>query len=107
MLYILHHSKGALVLSAESRSQVLKWSERQLGSRAGIVSVIEGGPMDGDSSVEKDGTGISAMEAVGCRPLIGIVANIAQDVPVEQGSSGCHASLLPAQVPKATRHILH
>ena len=107
MLYVLHHSKGALVLSAGNRNEVLKWSERQLGSRAGFISVLEGSPTDGDSSVEKDGTGISAMEAVGCRPLIGIVANIAQDVPVEQGSSGCHVSPLPAQVPSASRHVLH
>jgi hypothetical protein len=41
MLYILHHKKGALMLSAEDRNQVLRWSERQLGKEAGLVSVTE------------------------------------------------------------------
>jgi len=107
MLYVLHHPKGALVLSADDRDQVLRWSERQLGSRAGLVSVIEGDPMDGAPSVEKDGTGIRAMTARGCRPLIGIMANIAQDVPEEHGSSVSHASPLPCQVPKTARQSLH
>jgi len=107
MLYVLHHPKGALVLSADDRDQVLRWSERQLGSRAGLVSVLESDPMDGDDSVEKDGTGIRAMTARGCRPLVGIMANIAQDVPVEHGSSKCHASPLPREVPKAARQSLH
>jgi len=40
-------------------------------------------------SVEKDGTGIKAMEAAGFPLSIITRANISQDVIEEQGSSGC------------------
>ena len=40
-------------------------------------------------SVEKDGTGIKAMEAAGFPPTANTRANISQDVIKEQGSSGC------------------
>jgi hypothetical protein len=89
MIYVLHHSKGILMLSAEDREQVLKWSERQLGSRAGIVSIFEGNPREVDPSVEKDGTGIKARKADGCHPVVSIMAYSAQDVLGEQGCSGC------------------
>ena len=42
-------------------------------------------------SVEKDGTGIKAMEAAGFPLSIITRANISQDVIEEQGSSGCPA----------------
>jgi hypothetical protein len=90
MIYVLHHSKGALMLSAEDREQVLKWSKRQLGSRAGIVSIFEGNPREADSLVERDGTGIKARKADGCHPEVSIVANGAQDVLGEHGCSRCH-----------------
>jgi hypothetical protein len=90
MIYVLHHSKGILMLSAEDRDQVLKWSERQLGSRAGIVSIMEGNLREEAHSVEKDGTGIQARTADGCHPVVSIMAYSAQDVLGEQGSSGCH-----------------
>ena len=41
MLFLLHHSTGALVLSAEDRKQVLLWSNRQLGRRGYLASVVE------------------------------------------------------------------
>lgn len=93
MIYVLHHSKGTLLMSANDREQVVQWCERQLGSRAGFVSVIEANCMDTEHSVEKDGTGITAREAEGCHPIMSIMANLAQDVPEEQGSSRCHEYL--------------
>lgn len=95
MIYVLHHSKGTLLLAADDREQVLQWSERQLGNRAGIVSVTETYCKEAGHSVEKDGTGISAREAEGCHPVMSIVANLAQDVLGEQGSSRCSDSELP------------
>jgi hypothetical protein len=89
MIYALHHSKGILMLSADDREQVLKWSERQLGSRAGIVSIFEGNPTEADPLVERDGTGIKARKADGCHPVVSIMAYNAQDVLGEQGCSGC------------------
>ena len=90
MIYTLHHSKGTLLVAAEDREQVFRWSQRQLGNHARLVSIIEGDCTDADSTVEKDGTGITAREAEGCHPLMSIMANFAQDVPGEQGRSGCH-----------------
>ena len=90
MLYILHHSKGALMLSAENRDQVLQWGHRQLGSRAGMVSVSDGICMDAVNTVEKDGTGIGMGNDAECQPLIGVMASLAQEVPGEQGSSESH-----------------
>ena len=89
MIYVLHHAKGILILSAEDRAQALKWSERQLGRRAGIVSIMEGSPREEELSVEKDGTGIRARTAEGCHPVVGIMAYSAQDVLGEQGRSEC------------------
>ena len=90
MLYTLHHSTGYLLVSAEAREQVVRWSERQLGSRARLVSVTEGNCKDAGPWVEKDGTGITAREADGCRPVVSIMANDAQDVLGEQGRSEFH-----------------
>ncbi|MGK2925114.1 MAG: hypothetical protein ACSLE2_05785 [Lysobacterales bacterium] len=89
MIYVLHHSKGILMLSAEDRAQVIRWSERQLGNRAGTVFITEGTLTDEGPSVEKDGTGIKARQADGCFPVLRIIASTAQDVLGEQGCSGC------------------
>jgi hypothetical protein len=98
MIYILHHSKGSLLLSADDREQVMRWSERQLGRRAGIVSVTERDCMDAAHSVEKDGTGITAMEASECHPIMGIMADCAQDVQGEHGRSAGHGERLSAHL---------
>ena len=87
MLYVLHHSTGALMLSAGDRDQVLDWSKRQLGNQGRMVSVTDGIQMDADNSVERDGTGIGYGDEDGCRPLIGVMANLSQDVKGEHGSS--------------------
>lgn len=89
MIYVLHHSKGILMLAAEDRAQVLRWSERQLGNRAGIVFITEGVLTEEGSCVEKDGTGIKARQAEGCIPVLSTMACSAQDVLGEQGRSGC------------------
>lgn len=77
------------MLSAEDRAQVLRWSERQLGKRAGIVFITEGTLTEEGPSVEKDGTGIKAKKAEGCFPVLSIMASNAQDVLGEQGRSRC------------------
>jgi hypothetical protein len=76
MLYILHHAKGALMIEAQDKNQVLKWSERQLGLQARLVSVSEAEISDTDNYVEKGGTGITAREAEVCQPVRSIMANI-------------------------------
>ena len=83
MFYILHHPKGALMLIAQNKNQVLKWSERQLGQQARLISVSEKDDSENNNFVEKGGTGITAREAEGCQPVISIMANdsrIASDV---------------------------
>ena len=87
MLYVLHHSKGALMLSAGDRDQVLDWSKRQLGNQGRMVSVTDGIRMDAVNSVERDGTGIGYGDENGCRPLMGVMANLSQEVKGEHGSS--------------------
>ena len=49
-------------------------------------------------SVEKDGTGITAMEATGFPSTFVNRANISQDVIEEQGSSGCPAVVSSAML---------
>jgi len=66
------------MLSAQDRDQVLKWSQRQLGSHAKLVSVSEKDFSETDSFVEKGGTGITAREAEGCQPVLSIMANFVQ-----------------------------
>jgi hypothetical protein len=88
MIYILHHSKGALLLNAHDRDQVIEWSRRQLGSKAGMVSVSERICTDAVNAVEKDGTGIEDGHNPGCHPIMGVTANTAQDVLREQGRFG-------------------
>jgi len=78
MLYLLHHSKGALVLSADDRDQVVEWSKRQLGPQARKASVIEPNPNAFDDMVERSGTGLLAETSKGCRPVMSITADLAQ-----------------------------
>ena len=66
------------MLSAQDRDQVLKWSQRQLGSRAKLVSISERDISEADGFIEKGGTGISAREADGCQPVLSIMANLVQ-----------------------------
>ena len=75
MLYVLHHPKGTLMLAAQDKEQVRKWSERQLGSKALLVSISEEGSFEKDGFVEKGGTGIEARKVEGCQPVVSIMAN--------------------------------
>jgi len=79
MFYILHHPKGTLMLSAQDRDQVLKWSQRQLGSHARLVSISERDISETEGLIEKGGTGITAREADGCQPVLSIMANLVQN----------------------------
>lgn len=80
MIYILHHPKGTLMMSAQNRHQVIEWSQRQLGAQARLVSISEKDILETDNFVEREGTGITAREACGCQPLISIMANFDQNL---------------------------
>jgi len=66
------------MLSAQDRDQVLKWSQRQLGTQARMASISEKDFSETGDWVEKGGTGITAMEAQGCQPVLSIMANFVQ-----------------------------
>jgi hypothetical protein len=85
MLYVLHHPKGTLMLSAQDKEQVRKWSERQLGTKARLVSIFEEGSSNLGGLVEKGGTGIQASEAEGCQPVLSIMANFMKKLPDVDG----------------------
>ena len=107
MIFTLHHAKGTLMLSAEDRDQAIAWSRRQLGSRGGLVSITDHVSMDEDRSVERDGTGISAVEAEGCHPIVNRIETSAQDVAEEQGRSRFfdpHLGQWPWRLKKQVRH---
>jgi len=80
MIYTLHHPKGTLLMSAQDKNQVMKWSQRQLGAQARLVSVSENDFSETDSTVEREGTGITDTEAHGCQPLISIMATFVQNM---------------------------
>lgn len=73
------------MLSAQDKEQVRKWSERQLGRKARLVSIFEEGSSNLDGLVEKDGTGIQAREAEGCQPVLSIMANFMKNLPGVEG----------------------
>ena len=107
MLYVLHHKKGALMLSAEDRNQVLEWSERQLGKEAGLVSITESVCTEAAHSVERDGTGIGTGADIGCRPVMGVWSGLSQDVFPEHGSSKIPSALFPDGLPNYAEPALH
>lgn len=67
-------------MSAQDKNQVIKWSQRQLGAQARLVSISEKDFSEVDGFVEREGTGITAREAYGCQPLISIMATFVQNV---------------------------
>lgn len=68
------------MLSAQDRDQVLQWSQRQLGTKARLISVSEKDYSEAGGLVEKDGTGITVRESDGCQPVLSIMANFMQNV---------------------------
>ena len=68
------------MISAQDKEQVRKWSERQLGMKARLVSISEEGSLEKDGFVEKGGTGIKAGEADGCQPVLSIMADFMQNL---------------------------
>jgi len=78
MLFLLHHSTGALVLSADDRNQVLLWSKRQLGRRAHLASVVELDEPTPLDWVEKSGTGIGHSILKGCEAKFSFMADSVQ-----------------------------
>ena len=107
MIYVLHHKKGALMLSAGNREQVLRWSERQMGKEAGLVSITENVCTEAAPSVEKDGTGIGTGADRGCRPVMGVWSDRSQDVYPEHGSSQTPNALFPGGLPNCATPTLH
>lgn len=95
------------MLSAENRDQVLKWSERQMGKEAGLVSITESVCMDAAPSVERSGTGIGTGADRGCRPVMRVWSNLSQDVFPEQGSSKIPSALFPDDLPNYAEPTLH
>lgn len=95
------------MLSAGNRDQVLKWSERQMGKEAGLVSITESVCTDAAPSVERDGTGIGTGADRGCRPVMGVWSNLSQDVIPEQGSSKIPSALFPDDLPNYAEPTLH
>jgi len=68
------------MMSAQDKNQVIKWSQRQLGAQARLVSISEKDFSETDGFVEREGTGITTTEACGCQPLISIMATLVQNV---------------------------
>jgi len=68
------------MMSAQDKNQVIKWSQRQLGAQARLISISEKDILETDNLVEREGTGITAREANGCQPLISIMANFDQNL---------------------------
>ena len=62
------------MLSMEDNQQVLAWSERQQGKHISMASIVESSFDDGESLVERSGTGIRAEEKIGSRPPLGLLA---------------------------------
>jgi len=80
MYFLLHHSTGALMLDANDRNEVLSWSERQLGPRAGLVSVLQLDDQSCVDSVEKSGTGVHQAKKDGCEARLSFMADSVQRV---------------------------
>lgn len=75
------------MLSADDKEKVVRWSKRQLGANARLALISEKELSEHDDFVEKSGTGITAMEAEGCQPLISIMANCIDNRPDDED---CH-----------------
>jgi hypothetical protein len=107
MYYILHHPKGTLMLSAQDKEQVRKWSERQLGTKARLVSISEEGSSKKDGFVEKGGTGIMAREAEGCQPVLSIMADFMKKLPDVEGDHTESDRYVSAPRLKGTMPTIH
>jgi hypothetical protein len=80
MYFLLHHSTGALLISANSRHDAVMWGQRQLGEKARLMSVLE---LPDDSTpgwVERSGTGLELAEASACKPEVSLMADSMQRV---------------------------
>jgi hypothetical protein len=107
MYYLLHHSKGTLLLSADDKHQVVEWSKRQLTNQAGPVSVIETEISAHDDMVERSGTGLKARESSGCRPMISFMADSAQYLTEHQEQRAhCSESHIEFQI-RASKPVWH
>jgi len=104
MLYLLHHSKGALVLSAEDRHQVVEWSKRQLGL-ATNSSIMKSIALNIESSVERSGTGVNSTDLQGCKPMLSMMANSASGI-TEWRQDATSDMELSIDIHSATREVI-
>jgi hypothetical protein len=107
MLYVLHHSKGALVLSANNKEQVVEWSKRQLGTNAKTISVMESDLLELTSQIEGSGTGLQMDSEFGCRPLMSITADLSQGLNIQQEGAEDFSSLMVERRKFAREPIWH
>jgi hypothetical protein len=77
MYFLLHHSTGTLMLDANDKSEVLSWTERQLGDAAKRAAVIEIQDEAESNWVERSGTGINKN---GCEAFLSVMADSIQGV---------------------------
>ncbi len=95
------------MLSAQDREQVLKWSQRQLGANARLISISEKDFAEKEDYVEKSGTGITAREAEGCQPVMSIMANFVQYVSDAAGDHMESDSCVKGPRLSGTKPTLH
>jgi hypothetical protein len=80
MFFVLHHAKGSLILEAENREQVVKWSLRQLGDHSGMSTIREVESLNMSKDVERSGTGISFSQAHGCSSLVRLTTDSQESI---------------------------
>ena len=87
MWFVLHHSTGTLMLTAENRQDVEAWSLRQLGPKARHASVQEWTEEVAGAGIERDGTGIKAGN---CQPHLSVMADSVQRVTAMENENHSH-----------------
>jgi hypothetical protein len=80
MYFLLHHSTGALMMEADNRSQVVAWSERQIGHRSGQTFILEIEDHPPSDWVEKSGTGMGKPVEERCQAKLSLMADSVQRV---------------------------
>ena len=79
MYFLIHHSRGLLMLNASNRQDVDYWSQRQFGQESRRVCIMEVDEMDTANWVERSGTGCLRGPS-GCTPRLSIMADAVQRI---------------------------
>jgi len=80
MYFLLHHSTGALVLTAEDRDSAVSWSSRQLGAGSKAASVLEIEECISTLWIEHSGTGVERALGETCEARLSFMADSVQRV---------------------------